>query len=371
MVGCGTAAVEAVVSGRAGLFSDIDPLACLLSRAKSRPVDPDWLIHSFESIVKKIKPATPSRSRIEAKESIQDLEGSTSFRAPPNVFHWFQPYVVTNLCRALSAASEFIQSTRRTDAILSVFASIIRRVSRADPWTSSGLEVTRIQKKALRNGLRFDVGHELTKKAKLLAQGYRDIRNAPKIGFARIIQQDVRHWSELCRALAIWPDLIVTSPCYMSAIEYWRRHKLEYCWLGLVDPNQLPEVRGGFLGMGNGVPNVDSLPRVVRRMHNRLSSMKRNRDAQQLVKYFDDSRSWLKEIARILAKSHGTAYVVAGGNTNHGLDLNTPLALQEIARDEGLRASPLMRYQIKNSYMQYPINGNRIRFETVLRVTMN
>jgi hypothetical protein len=157
----------------------------------------------------------------------------------------------------------------------------------------------------------------------------------------------------------------------MSAIEYWRRHKLEYCWLGLVDPNQLPEVRGGFLGMGNGVPNVDSLPRVVRRMHNRLSSMKRNRDAQQLVKYFDDSRSWLKEIARILAKSHGTAYVVAGGNTNHGLDLNTPLALQEIARDEGLRASPLMRYQIKNSYMQYPINGNRIRFETVLRVTMN
>jgi len=42
MVGSGTVAVEVAAHNKPGLFSDIDPLACLLTRAKARPVDPCW-----------------------------------------------------------------------------------------------------------------------------------------------------------------------------------------------------------------------------------------------------------------------------------------------------------------------------------------
>lgn len=369
MVGCGTAAVETVVSGRSGLFSDIDPLACLLTRAKSRPIDPDWLIDSVDSIVKKSEPfANPSASRQQARKSIADLEGSTRFRAPPDVFHWFQPYVVINLCRTLYQASEWTQSTRRVEAILGVFAAVIRKISRADPATSSGLEVTKVRKRALRNGLRFDVGYELRRKAKRLSEGFRELQRVPRLGRVRVVQLDVKKWSGLCNSLDIWPDLIVTSPCYMSAIEYWRRHKLEHCWLGLVNPNDLSHLRKRFLGMGNDDSDVNTLPTIVRDMYDRLSMMKRYRDAKSLANYFADSRSWLMEIERVLARSHGTAYIVAGGNTNHGFCLDTPLALQEIASHIGLIASTFMRYHVKNSYMQYPTNGNRIKAETVLKV---
>ena len=108
----------------------------------------------------------------EAQRCIADLEGSTPFRAPPNVFHWFQPYVIVNLCKILQEITEIECSSRRRDALLAVVAAAIRRVSRADPNTSSGLEVTKVRLKTLKNGLKFDIARELTKKANLLAQGY-------------------------------------------------------------------------------------------------------------------------------------------------------------------------------------------------------
>lgn len=369
MVGSGTAAVETVASGKAGLFSDIDPLSCMLARAKSRPVDPNWLTETIESIAKKAKIAAPgSVSRAEARVAVKNMEASTPFRAPPDIFHWFQPYVVKSLCNSLSEASEFLQSRRRSDAVLAVFAAIMRRVSRADPSTASGLEVTSVRKKALKNGLKFDVESELRRKARLLANGYREIRKVQKMGSAKITKFDVRHWGDLCSKLNMWPDLIITSPCYMSAIEYWRRHKLEYCLLGLVRPDNLASLKGEFLGMGGSEPKLDELPPAVREMYNGLLAIKRNRDAEALARYFHDSRQWLSEIRRVLEKSQGTAYVVVGGNTNHGVRLDTPLALQEIASEIGLSPSTFSQYRIKNSYMQYPTNGSRIKTETILKL---
>jgi len=83
MAGCGTVAVETTFAGKAGLFSDIDPLACLLTRAKARPVDPDWLVNTVASVLKESKPfAKPGVKRANALKYIHNLEDSTPFRAP-------------------------------------------------------------------------------------------------------------------------------------------------------------------------------------------------------------------------------------------------------------------------------------------------
>jgi hypothetical protein len=369
MTGSGTAAVETVAAGRTGIFSDIDPLACLLTRAKTHPVDPEWLTQTFDSIAKKAMPRSNPVRRPQARVAIQHMEKSTSFRVPPDIFHWFQPYVVKGLCDSLVEAANYLSNPRRSDAVLAIFAAIIRRVSRADPWTSSGLEVTKVRKKALQNGLKFDVAAELKRKTAILAKGYREVRDVPRMGTAKVFQQDVRNWSQLCQKTGIWPDLILTSPCYMSAIEYWRRHKLEYCLLGLVEPRILSTLKGEFLGMGREEPSLEGLPAIVKSMHSKLKSVGRQADASSLTKYFQDSQEWLLETRRVLERSNGTAYVVAGGNTNHGLVLDTPGALLRIARDVGLSTSVFWQYSIKNSYMQYPTNGDRIKTETVLKLT--
>ena len=369
MSGSGTAAVETVAAGRKGIFSDIDPLACLLTRAKARPVDPEWLVETFNTIAKKARPKLVPVRRPQARLAIHHLETSTDFRAPPEIFHWFQPYVVEGLCNSLIAAADHLPTPRRADSILAVFAAIIRRVSRADPSTSSGLEVTKVRKKALKNGLKFDLEAELKRKAAILARGYKELRNVPQMGRAKVFQHDVKNWSQLCRETGIWPDLVLTSPCYMSAIEYWRRHKLEFCLLGLIKPKDLPTLKDQFLGMGGEEPRLEGMPAVVTEMYRKLESIGRKRDASSLANYFQDSRLWLAETRTVLEKSGGTAFVVVGGNTNHGLVLDTPGGLLKIAKDVGLSPSIFWEYSIKNSYMQYPTNGDRIKTETVLKLT--
>jgi len=369
MVGSGTVAVEATAQGIDGIYSDIDPLSCLLTRAKSRPVDPNWLIDTIQIMINNAQPfAKRYTTSYEAQQSIDEIERSTLFKAPPDVFHWFQPYVIVNICKILQEVSKIECNSRRRDALLAVIAASIRRLSRADPNTSSGLEVTKVRLEALDKGLIFDINKVLTQKSKILAQGYRDIQKTSKKVNVQVIQHDARDYSALCSKHEMWPDLVITSPCYISAIEYWRRHKLEYSWLGLVPPENLSDVKRTFLGMSIIEPEIDQLSKHPLELYNKLNNIGRKRDALVLARYFIDSSKWLNEVATVLRHTDGTCYVVVGCNTNHGITLNTPLALQEIASDLGLNASVFMKYSIKNSYMQYPINGERILEETVLKI---
>jgi len=371
MVGCGTVAVEATAAGKPGLYSDVDPLACLLTRAKCRPVNPAWLVGMVQTVIENSKPlAKPGTKRSKATKAIKDLEGSTVFRAPPNVFHWFQPYVAYNLSNILREIGNIETNSRRRDALLAIVASVIRRVSRADPSTASGLEVTGVRRKELSAGLRFDVAAELLAKARQMANGYRELRATGHVGRALVVEQDARHWSKVCQKNSMTPDLVITSPCYMSAIEYWRRHRLEYSWLGLVAPSDLPYMRRRFLGMGKEDPDLQGLPRGVLEAHDELRKRGYPREATALARYFDDSAKWLDELATTLRKSNGIAYVVCGPNTSRGIRVDTPELLAEIARAIGLSSEVFLRYRITNCHMQYPTKGDRrIRFEAVLRLT--
>lgn len=370
MVGSGTVAVEATALGKSGLYSDVDPLSCLLTRAKSHPVNPEWLNDTISQVLSQAGPLPKKGSSTDdAKRAIFELEHGSDFRAPPDVFHWFDPYVLISLCKTLQIIANNHYASTQKDALLAVFASTIRRVSRADPETSSGLEVTKVRLEALEMGLTFDFASELKKKANLLARGYRELSKAAKKSNSKVVQCDAKVYSDLCLKNGRWPDLIITSPCYISAIEYWRRHKLEYCWLGLISPEKLSSVRSLFLGMGDREPSSEKLPGYVIGIHKKLLEMGRVRDAKVLSRYFEDSRKWLDEIRKILERTDGTAYVVVGSNTNHGIIIDTPHALQQLAKVVGLSTEIFMKYAIKNSYMQYPTKGERIKVESVLKLT--
>jgi hypothetical protein len=212
------------------------------------------------------------------------------------------------------------------------------------------------------------VAAEFRKRATLMAKGYRELRRSPNLGQVTVVEGDARHWSDMCTKAGMWPDLVITSPCYLSAIEYWRRHKLEYCWLGLIDPKDLSELRHRFLGMGREGPDSEALPSRVHHLYSRLNRIGHQGEANALARYFNDSSSWLREISKVLEKSGGTAYVVAGCSSSRGQGVDTPLVLEEIARKTGMSASVFLRYRIVNYHMQYPLKGKRIQTETVLRL---
>jgi DNA mismatch repair ATPase MutS len=117
-------------------------------------------------------------------------------------------------------------------------------------------------------------------------------------------------------------------------------------------------------------PDLDSLTSSVRGMYSYLNRSGFSSEATELARYFNDTNAWIGEITKVLRKSKGIAYVVVGSNSNRGRRINIPLAIQEIARTNGLSSRVYMRYRIKNYYMQYPTKGSRISYETVLKLEL-
>jgi hypothetical protein len=263
-------------------------------------------------------------------------------------------------------------SRRKREALLAIFASIVRRVSRADPNTASGLEVTKVRKQELAAGLKFDITSELKKRTEIAVKGYGDLIRLSRKARIVVAQADAREWSKICETNRLIPDLVITSPCYLSAIEYWRRHKLEYCWLGLVDPQDLVEVRRKFLGMGEEDPDTTKLSPYLARLYKKFVRSGFQKEASNLARYFNDSSSWLEEVSEVIARTEGTAYVIVGANCTRGNKIDTPRGIQEMARGIGLKSRVLLRYRITNYHMQYPTKGNlRIREETILKLVPN
>ena len=123
-----------------------------------------------------------------------------------------------------------------------------------------------------------------------------------------------------------------------------------------------------FLGMGSWDPDLDFMSEYVGELHSDLKEQGKDRIADAVARYFEDSACWIAEVGRVISSSNGVAYVVAGSNTTHGLHIDTPKALAEIAAREGLNSRVVMTYQIANSYMQYKTSTQRIKSETVLRL---
>ena len=137
MCGSGTVGVEGVAVGKDVLCVDLDPLSCLITRGKTRPVPPS----DFRAVGKRIVDCAGELStesgfdeEVARAEIEQNLEG-TPFVPPYNLFHWFEPYVAVAYSRLLHAADQVleIESAEMEDAVLLALAAIVRLNSRADP----------------------------------------------------------------------------------------------------------------------------------------------------------------------------------------------------------------------------------------------
>jgi hypothetical protein len=121
--------------------------------------------------------------------------------------------------------------------------------------------------------------------------------------------------------------------------------------------------------MGTEEAKVNHLPKPVQAQCSQLTRLKHTQSAFALARYFNDSTVWVTELRHVLKKSNGTGYIVLGENYTHGYRIDTPHAIQEIAKQAGLTAEVVMRYRLTNYHMQYPTRSSRIKSETILKVT--
>jgi site-specific DNA-methyltransferase (cytosine-N4-specific) len=200
--GCGTTLVEAQQAGYASVGIDLNPIGCLISRIKTTPLPPDFVDAANHCIA-------------DAREC-----GPLPLPDIPNLLHWFRADVCESLA-ALRVTIRNVGDSATRQVLEAVLSSIIVRVSNQDSDTRYAAVTKDVSGETV-----FDAFAESAQTLAALTVTLPTLLEAP----ATIINQNV---------FDVQPSdipgdvgLVVTSPPYPNAYEYWLYHKYRMWWLG-------------------------------------------------------------------------------------------------------------------------------------------
>lgn len=206
--GSGTTLVESQRRGLSSVGIDLNPIACLIARVKT------------SSLPRELE--TMACSIVKQAETLR----AVSVPKIPNLDHWF----AEDIQLALSALTEVIAAAPpgHRDALRLAFSSIVVRVSRQESDTRYAAIKKQVTTQSVFTGFL-----RAAKRIERALQA-RDYGLSP----STVIEGDT-----LDLNLGQIPDrigLVVTSPPYPNAYEYWLYHKYRMYWLGM-DPIAVKE----------------------------------------------------------------------------------------------------------------------------------
>jgi site-specific DNA-methyltransferase (cytosine-N4-specific) len=209
--GSGTTLVEGIDVGIESWGIDLNPIACLISRVKTTPL-PQQLVPIAHQIIE------------HAKE--QCSIGDIDIPPIPNLDHWFRRSVQQALA-VLVAEINNEQSSVIQDALQVALSSIIVRVSNQDSDTRYAAIEKEISAK--------DVFEQFYGAVIKLDTGLATFSDNlfRRLGKAAVLERDILQVN--ADELPHNVGLVITSPPYPNAYEYWLYHKYRMYWLNM-DP---------------------------------------------------------------------------------------------------------------------------------------
>lgn len=296
-MGSGTTLVESLVNRRRSYGSDVNPVAVLISKAKTTVIDPNVLKKEISCLLNKIK--RDIRFVSERGEELSLGIFNNSISENKRIDYWFPARQKTDLAIILSSIKCIkCESTQRF--LLCSFSNILKQCS--VDWMMSSVKPT-------------------IDRHKVMADAYRSFENQTK----KMMIKNEELWKMVggvdidcqveegdARDIGL-PDssvaFIVTSPPYVTSYEYGDIHQLTAIWLNYID--DIAEFRKKFIGS-------NKRRRVNPQIHSEVgqSIVKRlaiidQRAASGVEQYFSEMQECFLEMYRIL-KSGGKISIVIG-----------------------------------------------------------
>ena len=344
-MGSGTTLLESFLYGRNSCGIDIHPLARLIAKVKTTPLEPGKLAEIAGGLLENIR-----ENKEDCHEWVPDI---------PNREHWFRPSVLADLARVKKQVWS-LRAGPTKDFFKICLSSIVRKVSNSDN-DSLIPEVTSFQKKLDEQGkTSYDaVGRfENSVRAKLIDAGnlWRlagevsdRFGRTPEM---RIIGRDARDIALDDATI----HLAVTSPPYASAVHYVSVHKLEMYWLGLIQSTS--EIDEKIVGTSRayakdyrGWKPESSVPELQTVLVDMAAVDLKS--AFIVHRYFDDMRRNLIEVNRVLRKG-GRYCVVVGENTFRKVRIPTYRILSKMAERAGFDLDGVFVYDVINRHLDIP-----------------
>jgi site-specific DNA-methyltransferase (cytosine-N4-specific) len=311
--GSGTTLVEAQVHGCPAIGIDLNPLAALIARVKTHP------------------PAKPL-TRAVADTLTRAMRWRGEIPEIPRLDHWFEPEVQASLA-ALVTSIRSVSDDRSREALQVALSSIIVRVSNQESDTRyAAIKKLNLDREYVFEGFR----RAATDMEAAFGQQYGSVapNNIPPV---EVLTRDV---------LRVTPSdigqevgLVITSPPYPNAYEYWLYHKYRMYWLGM-DPISVR------------LHEIGARPHYFKKNPHTAADFER-----QLGTVF----SLISGVLR----SDGLACFVVGRSIIHGEVIDNEAALQRAGRQHGFRLLTSVARSIPNTRKAFNPSHGTINREVV------
>ena len=356
--GSGTSLLEAVCQKKEAVGIDLNPLAVLISKVKTTPIDSEDLSLSVDLVKNELKKCN-YRSKVEF----------------PNKDYWFCRVAQDELSQIKGSLENLRDSfnERIYRFLLVCFSSVIRKSSYADPRIAKVYKSKRVHSK-------IDSGWVPTPIKYFKASLDRNSKRVKSLSerlesdsiSVKIFQADARSSSRILKENGVERiNFAITSPPYINAQDYYRSYKLETWWLGLVTPEELRCLSKGMIG-SEYLSRMDyrSEPKskdelvdsVIRRIWKNSEKIAKNKNQPDQSSFKDRERAYkrkayivktffqnmevvFKELNNVLDIG-GLFCLISGNNTICGVQIPTYRIFINIAIKNGFELIEVGRDEI-------------------------
>lgn len=307
-MGSGTSLVEAslVPHIKEAYGFDLNPLAYLISKVKTTPINPELLEKELPQIL-----------------NSKEYEELPKFK---NIEFWFKPKIIENLA-VIKTAINRIQDKDIRNFFLVAFSETVRNVSN----TRKGeFKLYRIEEEKL-NKHNPNVFREFEKIVKQNIIGMK--KYTPVITTTKIEPKHSNSMDKLpLKDGSI--DIVVTSPPYgdsKTTVAYGQFSRLALEWLGYENVNSLDNrLLGGKASEELGIRiNSPTLKMVISKIKE-----KDKKRAREVLSFYEDFDRVVEQLNRVVAKNGYICFVV-GNRTVKGINIPTDKIMSEIFMTHG------------------------------------
>jgi len=298
-MGSGTALVEAIVNERRAYGTDINPVAVLISKAKTTPIEPAFLKAKISTLLGEIKSDIGAKHHGQLSLLVSSSHLDIAMPDNARLEYWFPQKQKTDLAIILSRINT-IEDQKVRVFLLCAFSNILKACSR---WMMKSVKPTIDKNKVIADAYKSFLFQ--TRRMIIKNEEFWKVLGSKE--FDCVVDNVDAHKMRINDNSA---TLIVTSPPYVTSYEYADLHQLTAIWLGYTD--KLSEFRSKFIGSiqkGNHLSG-ELYSKLARKTVTELRQIDK-REANGVAHYFFEMQLCFQEIHRVL-KYGGRASIVIG-----------------------------------------------------------
>lgn len=347
--GCGTTLVEALVAGRKAVGADINPVAWLITKAKTTAINPDKLNGEVETILNDIKIYLESKNR--KQKTLSEVKITPILPENERVDYWFPDKNIKEELGVILGRINEIKDNNIKNFCLCAFSNILKSSS---IWLMKSIKPTRdLKKKPIYPFKAF------SRQVKVMLKGNKELyKLMPEHTKENLVieKQDARNLP--CKTNSV--SLIVTSPPYVTSYEYADLHQLSALWLGYA--KNVAEFREGFIGSINKKEfDHNRIKSLLAKQEIEELSKKSKREAEAVRNYFFEMQQCFEEMHRVL-KPKGKACIVIGDTELRKVPILNAEVFVEIMLNLGFKIHKIVKRRIPSKILPQTRDSTTGRF---------